>query len=55
MGQSVGVARHRQDEVDTPEKREKLMETYKAQWNCKEVRISEPDNDGYVSIYELPE
>jgi len=52
---SVGIKRHKVEEVDTPEKREKLVEGYKAQWNCKEVRISEPDNEGYVSIYELPE
>jgi IS1 family transposase len=49
---SVGVARHQAEEVDTEEKRTKLIAAYKIQWKCEHVTISEPDSSGWVSIYE---
>lgn len=52
---SVGIKRHHQSEIDTKEKLDKLIAAYKAQWKCKEIRVSKPDAEGFVNISEIPE
>lgn len=55
MGKSIGVELRRDEEVNTEEKREKLINEYKTLWNCDQIHISQPDQNGIVMIRQIPE